>query len=495
MQLRLMTGQGLVVIDDVREAVRISAPHPNQWEHALAMAELAHCEMWNGELAGPARAQEAVRLARACGSAKALTYALTANAISRAGGDREGLAEVQEAQLAAVGARDFFAFVHATLWAGMLVDGPASSDVIELQGRAREQMVSLRAPHTYVAWLSANEAYGLLLRGEWRLCVERLRVVFGSTPGPMGDTIARLAAAQLAVWQGRLAEAQAHLARAEELFVEQSRFVPFPIDGVRAELAVATGHTERAFNAALTGVIDEGEHPTQTERLIPLAARAAADQAQGLRDGGEDPAPALAQLHDLQHRYPDIVADPNPGPAYQAQVRAMQAWYDAELCRGRLDPAAATTWQRAAQACADAELVWDEAYACWRAAEALTKDRAARNAAAAALRRAHELALDLQAAPLLADVEALAHSARISLAAVEEGPPAETEALPGLTPREREVLTHIVAGRTYGEIARELVLSEKTVSVHVSHLLHKTGTANRIELAKLARRLATPATD
>ncbi len=141
------------------------------------------------------------------------------------------------------------------------------------------------------------------------------------------------------------------------------------------------------------------------------------------------------------------------------------------------------------------ELAWDEAYAWWRAAEALAKDRTARDAAAAALRRAHELAVDLQAAPLLSEVEALANSARISLASLDEGPPAATAALPGLTPREREILAHIVAGRTYGEIARELVLSEKTVSVHVSHLLHKTGTANRIELAQLARRVTSPATD
>ena len=50
-------------------------------------------------------------------------------------------------------------------------------------------------------------------------------------------------------------------------------------------------------------------------------------------------------------------------------------------------------------------------------------------------------------------------------------------------------------GRTYGEIARELVLGEKTVSVHVSHLLHKIGAANRVELAQLARRLTAPAAD
>jgi DNA-binding CsgD family transcriptional regulator len=52
----------------------------------------------------------------------------------------------------------------------------------------------------------------------------------------------------------------------------------------------------------------------------------------------------------------------------------------------------------------------------------------------------------------------------------------------GLTPREREILTHIVAGRTYSEIARALVVSEKTVGMHVSNMLRKTGTANRVEL-------------
>jgi DNA-binding CsgD family transcriptional regulator len=168
----------------------------------------------------------------------------------------------------------------------------------------------------------------------------------------------------------------------------------------------------------------------------------------------------------------------------------MQAWYDAEVQRGQDDPGAATAWTAAAQACADGELAWDEAYTWWRAAEALTRDRTARDPAATALRRAHELALDLQAAPLLAEIQALARSARVSLAVTDERRPAAAAALPGLTPREREVLAHLVAGRTYGEIARELVLSEKTVGVHVSHLLHKTGTANRVELAQLARRLA-----
>jgi DNA-binding NarL/FixJ family response regulator len=117
-------------------------------------------------------------------------------------------------------------------------------------------------------------------------------------------------------------------------------------------------------------------------------------------------------------------------------------------------------------------------------------DRTARDATVAALRRAHELAAELEAAPLLAEIEALGQSTRITLATIDQHVPLEPEAPPGLTAREGEILAHIVAGLTYGEIARELVISEKTVSVHVSHLLHKTGTTNRVELAQLARRLA-----
>jgi DNA-binding CsgD family transcriptional regulator len=497
MRLRQSTGVKFAGLDDVQEAVRLSTEQPGSMEHALAMAGLAYAELWHNEPSGRKRAEQAVHLARACGSAKALTYALTAMVMARVLADDGGaLSQAQESRDAATKIRDFWAFVHATLWASACLDLMGSRDAGEYLRRSREDMASLGAPHVYIAWLSATEAVGLLEEGDWHGCLERLRVVLGSTPGPMGDTSARLTAALLAVRQGRRAEAQAHLARAQELFVEQSNFLTLPFDAVRAELAVATGDTERAIMVAMAGVATQGEPPPAlVERLIPLAARAVANQAQTFRDLGEDPAPALARLRDLRRQHPTVIGASGSGPMYQAEVRAMQALYDAEVQRGRADPAAATAWQRAGQACAYGQLPWDEAYARWRAAEALVKDRTARDSAADALRRAYELALDLQAAPLLAEVEALAQSARISLAAIDRSPPPDTEVLPRLTPREREILAHIVAGRTYGEIARELVLSEKTVSVHVSHLLHKTGTINRIELAQLARRVASSAAD
>jgi DNA-binding CsgD family transcriptional regulator/tetratricopeptide (TPR) repeat protein len=493
-RLQRQTGRAATTVADARAAVRLSAEYPDSVEHALAVAWLASQELWGGLPSGPERADEAVRLARASGSARALVYALISRVIVRVlAGDSGGLAEAQEAQAAAAKARDFAAFGVAAAWASNCLDiSAASRDVIEHLRRSREELTTLGAPHCYVAWLSANEAFGLVLLGDWRAAIERLRVALGSTPGPRGDVIARLTAALLATWQGRWAEAEAHLARAEELYTDRSRLLFYGLDAVRTELAMATGDTERAIATALAGVEREG-HANLVERLVPLAARALADEAQAFRDRGEDPAPAVARLHDLRRRYPKVVAEDGSGPMHRAQVQAMQSWYDAEVIRGEDDPAAATAWQHASQACADGELAWDEAYAWWRAAEALAKDRTTRGAATATLRRAHELAMDLQATPLLVEVEALAQSTRVSLAAIEQSQPAETAALPGLTPREREILAHIVAGRTYSEIAGELVLSEKTVSVHVSHLLHKTGTTNRVELAQLARRVATSA--
>lgn len=57
-----------------------------------------------------------------------------------------------------------------------------------------------------------------------------------------------------------------------------------------------------------------------------------------------------------------------------------------------------------------------------------------------------------------------------------------------LTPREREILALVAEGRSNGEIGRQLFISTKTVSVHVSNILGKLGAAGRTEAAALARR-------
>ena len=64
--------------------------------------------------------------------------------------------------------------------------------------------------------------------------------------------------------------------------------------------------------------------------------------------------------------------------------------------------------------------------------------------------------------------------------------PAHDE-LDQLSPREREVMRFIARGYTYREVARELVLSVKTVETHVSAVLSKLQLSNRHELARWAQ--------
>jgi DNA-binding NarL/FixJ family response regulator len=56
----------------------------------------------------------------------------------------------------------------------------------------------------------------------------------------------------------------------------------------------------------------------------------------------------------------------------------------------------------------------------------------------------------------------------------------------GLTPREREVLTLVVAGYPNKEIALQFSVSEETVKHHLTRMFDKVGASNRLELAMLA---------
>ncbi len=59
-----------------------------------------------------------------------------------------------------------------------------------------------------------------------------------------------------------------------------------------------------------------------------------------------------------------------------------------------------------------------------------------------------------------------------------------------LTARESEILGLVAEGRSNGDIARQLFISTKTVSVHVSNILAKLGASGRTEAAAIARREA-----
>lgn len=56
-----------------------------------------------------------------------------------------------------------------------------------------------------------------------------------------------------------------------------------------------------------------------------------------------------------------------------------------------------------------------------------------------------------------------------------------------LSPREIEVLERVAAGRSNGEIARELVITEQTVKSHLVHIYTKLGVSSRTAAVSLAR--------
>ncbi len=68
------------------------------------------------------------------------------------------------------------------------------------------------------------------------------------------------------------------------------------------------------------------------------------------------------------------------------------------------------------------------------------------------------------------------------------GAPGGAGELAGLTGREREILRLVAIGLTNREICDRLWVSMPTVKTHVSHLLAKTGSRDRVQLVLLALR-------
>jgi DNA-binding CsgD family transcriptional regulator/tetratricopeptide (TPR) repeat protein len=333
---------------------------------------------------------------------------------------------------------------------------------------------------------AAEAAYEL---GRWDL-VDRLdREVLGRDP--KGATLAFVhhMAGTLARSRGDLDAAEAHLSAERTAIGADStpESAVYALEA-QAELAISRGAPDAASEAAGTGVRVGAGDALHCLRMASIGLRAEADRAElarARRDLAAEEAAlerAAAFFHAGRQRAED------------ADHPALAAVLDAEHGRaeGTPDPAA---WDTAARAWDERRAPYEAARARWRQAEAALarRDRAS---AVPPLRGAHATATRLAAADLRCELEGLARRGRIELRTSEpsRGPDAATAAPApavefGLTPRETEVLGHLVLGETNRQIADDLYISVKTAGLHVSRILGKLGAANRGEAAAIAHRL------
>ena len=254
---------------------------------------------------------------------------------------------------------------------------------------------------------------------------------------------------------------------------------------------MAAGEPLKALEWVRARLAPEDVPGDYKDQLLVAFANAAAELAVVSRDAGDTDTAirAVTALDEVRGQWPQRTLTAAPDGGDRAMLAALFA-AEVARCRGQSNEAA--LWDQAIEKCRVAGAPWHAAVSQLRCANALIAAGSPGSDVTDLLRQAYRTAVELGAQPLQEEVESLARMVRVKLreptpiADMPRGP----AALAGLTAREREILAFLMTGRSNGEIAKELVISDKTVSVHVSSILRKTGTASRVEAAALAKRLA-----
>ena len=260
-----------------------------------------------------------------------------------------------------------------------------------------------------------------------------------------------------------------------------------------AELALWRGAPDEAYEeveramALAAGTDDETFRP----EMCALGVRALADrvaEAQAGR-GSFDIDKARLLARGLVEEAEGLVE----APRARGGIAVPRSVALAALCRAeqsRLHDSDPGRWAEAVARWAEAGEPYHTAYCRWREAEALLEGGTGRNRAEECLQEAWRVSAAMGTVPLTDQIERLARRARIVSPDLE--PPADGYDSTvgddlGLTPREVEVLGQLAAGRTDREIAENLFISKKTVSVHVSNILRKLDVTNRVEAGRIGQ--------
>jgi DNA-binding NarL/FixJ family response regulator len=266
---------------------------------------------------------------------------------------------------------------------------------------------------------------------------------------------------------------------------------------LHAELATVEGRLADARSAVLNGLaaMASSIDPALIVELCTVgmtAEAAVAERARALRSSAEHDG-AMLRAAALQRQAEAAISANGieTTPTFAAELRTAEAEWTRIV--GPSDP---NRWSDAANAWEQIEYPYQLAYTRWRQAEALVTAGASRDQAEAAANAGWLAATKIGARRLTAELESLARRARLTLhnPAIRgdhtEDPLPDAATQFQLTNRERQVLTLLADGRSNRQIAETLYISEKTASVHVSHILAKLGVTNRGEAAAVAHRLA-----
>jgi DNA-binding NarL/FixJ family response regulator len=485
------TAQALAAYEN---AVRIIPGSPPSRERARAVAALGHAQyIANRYRIARELGAGGLEIARAAKAPVEEACALATLGAATAGLGGDGLEMVLEgrALLERAGAAPDFVFVTYAYESSLLAD---AAD-FEASARAARAGISFTARHgmhrNHRSWLDGQLALSMIKLGRWTEADEILNAAILRGPSGITRRMVLLLRAELALARGDLAAATAGVRDAHAAVLGDQ-----PFTGKLFELTTALAIARHDYDSARSQV-EQGlvilvalDDPRAIACLCRRGMEAEADRAERLRARRQraDAMPAVASATGLRDRLSRLAA--RESARSSPEIPAMAATCDAELERAAGRPAA-DAWLTAAEAWRALHEPHPRARCLIHAAEAALADRRPRNAVAATLTTAHEIAGDLGAVPLVHEIESIARRGRVTIGGREPEPPepAPTGAPLGLTPREIEVLRLVGNGYTNGQIASALYISRKTAGAHVSNILRKLGAGRRAEAAAIAGRL------